>query len=140
MNLKKLLKIAHWVIIVAGHLFWLVYFSWLYSFIFPETTKTIDLNNGFTVKYKDSELDATLYDGETEIISGVMEIGSCGDYFYGRTHTNEDGKCFSYNKKNKILENTATDCSLFSITHGLKNIEWQYHGDTRRIFSKKCEY
>ena len=133
-------KIIHWIILAAGHLFWLFFFAWaIYSFfIFPKEIKSIDLNNGFTVRYKTIDSDAALYDGENKIIPGVMEIGGCGNYIYGRTHKNETGKCFAYDAKNKVLESEAADCSLFGITHGLKNIKWQYHGDTRRVFSKKC--
>lgn len=140
MNFRKLPKIIHWIILAAGHLFWLAFFAWAVYvfFIFPKETKEIDLNNGFSVRYKTIDLDASFYDGENKIISGVMEIGGCGNYIYGITNKNETGKCFAYNVKNKILESESEDCSAFGITHGLKNIKWQYHGDTRRVFSKKC--
>ena len=133
-------KIIHWIILAAGHLFWLAFFAWAVYvfFIFPKEIKSIDLNNGFSVKYKTIDSDASLYDGENEIISGVMEIGGCGNYIYGRTNKDETGKCFAYNIKNKSIENNSAECSNFGNLHGLKNIKWQYHGDTRRVFSKKC--
>ena len=140
MIFRKLLKSLHCAILAIGHLFWLAVLAWfIYSFfIFPKTTKSIDLNNGFTVRYKKFDLDVAFYDGGNKIISGVAEIGGCGNYIYGKTYENATGKCFAYDVKNKILESEATDCSAFGNLHGIKNIVWQYHGGTRRVFSKKC--